>query len=146
MLMFVLLIFLTSSIEVPKYQYIDILNQGDQCYNEEDNELIENKPEFRKLCSTNPPIYGGQEMCNAVADAKLINKCYYVSEEETIDTILAKIDPSVEILIIENKAVTAEQTINFNNLPKKMHIIYNQRQYYVDEENRERNPSFSWKH
>ena len=137
MLMFVLLIFLTSSIEVPKYQYIDILNQGDQCYNEEDNELIENKPEFRKLCSTNPPIYGGQEMCNAVADAKLINKCYYVSEEETIDTILAKIDPSVEILIIENQAVTAEQTINFNNLPKKMHIIYNQRQYYVDEENRE---------
>ena len=46
------------ALEIPKFKYIFILGIGDEnMCDEADNELIEDKTEFRKLCSSNPEIY-----------------------------------------------------------------------------------------
>lgn len=130
---FVFLVGLFYAIKVPKYQYIYILKNGEESIcDEEDNKLIEDKNEFYKYCQYNPEIYGGLEMCKAVADAKLRNECFFLNEDEIIESIFTRIDSSVELIIVYNQIFKTEYTIDFNKLPRKMDVIYVQEGSYTN--------------
>lgn len=120
-----------NSVQVPKFQYIKILNKGQEKYCDEssNDDILNGKDSLKLECAHNPNILGGQEMCDAVVDSYMINRCFYPEDGATFDTILSDIDNEVELLIIENYYVKSEQTIDFNQLKNKIDVIYIQHEY-----------------
>ena len=118
-----------NAVYVPKFQYMQILDKSEAEYYclPEDNDMINNnKEELKKGCQKNPQIYGGKEMCDAVVDSYLENICFYPEDGGTIDSFLKQINEKTELLIIENSYTQPDQTIDFNNLEKKISVIYYQ--------------------
>lgn len=126
----VLYIKLSNEYKIPRWAIYEIVKKGNEnlCSKEDYEEISQ----YKRLCNTNKDYMGGESRCYEVINKFKGYNCVVLEESETIDSVLSKIDSSVELLMINN-GFDFEATINFNKLPSKMMVLYNTLEIYSDE-------------
>ena len=108
----------SQQFKIPAFAAIEIVEKGneDLCEDLQYSTIKDN-------CDKNPEEFGGPERCNAVADAYKGFKCISSEKADNINSVLAQIDKSSELLLIIN-SFSSDIKIDFNYLPSQMAVIY----------------------